>query len=100
MFDITCSTRFPRMALVVAIVLLNGCSNPPGHVLDGSAERTPDAGPIAFHVDEALDDVTRIVETTWSADRPANEGSAPAPRDWLKNLVGPGGKTDPGAPSP
>lgn len=94
------SKRFALAALVVAIALLDGCSNPPGRSPDPGAERALDAAPTAFLLDVALDDITRVVEPTWAADAPAQDVPAPAPRDWLKNLVGSGGKTDPGAPSP
>ena len=100
MFDIGGSNRFARMALLAAIVVLNACSNPPGRVPEANAERAPDGGSAGFSEALALEDVLKVADPAWAANDPATNASAPAPRDWLKNLVGPGGRTDPGAPSP
>ena len=100
MASMTCSKRFTRVALVVLGVVVASCSNPPGRVLDGNADRMSDAGSAVFEVEVALADGAEVVDSAWAASDPATIAPAPAPRDWLKNLVGPGGRTDPGAPSP
>ena len=100
MLDTSGSHRFARMALLVAIVVLNACSNPPGRGPEATAERSPDAGSADRRVALALEDVTGVVEPAWAAAEPVTDAPRPAPRDWLKNLVGPGDRNDPGAPSP
>ena len=96
----TCSKRFTRMALVVLGIVVASCSNPPGQVLDGNAERMPDGGSAVFQLEMALADVTKETEPAWAAADPARDAPAPPARDWLKNLVGQGGRTDPGVASP
>ena len=64
------------------------CSNPPGRAPDGNAERTPDVGSAGFSVATALEDVARSRRARVGRRRPGAGPAAPAPRDWLKNLVG------------
>jgi hypothetical protein len=100
MASITCSKRLTRVALVVLGIVVASCANPTGRALDGNAERPSDVGSAVFEVEMALADVAPEVEPAWAAADPARDLPAPAPRDWLKNLVGQGARTDPGAPSP
>lgn len=100
MASMTCARRFGRVALLILGVAVVSCSNPPGRVLDPNAERTVAAGPSAYPIELALDDIAKVVEPAWTTDDPVRDAPAPAPRDWLKNLVGQGGKSDPGAPAP
>lgn len=83
--------------LVAAAVVLNACSNPSGRNPD--PEHTAGAGPGGYPVVVAFGDVLEAVEPAFAADEQATD-APPAPRDWLKNLVGRGGNADPGAPSP
>lgn len=98
MASMTCSMRFGRVALVALGIAVASCSNPSGQALDG--ERTAEAGAVRFQVETAMDDVLEVVEPAWAANDQASNAATPAPRDWLKNLVGQGSKADPGAPSP
>lgn len=98
MASMTCSMRFARVALVALGIAVASCSNPPGRASDG--ERSGDPGPAGFQVEMGLEDVLKVVDPAWTANDPATNAAVPAPRDWLKNLVGQGSKADPGAPSP
>lgn len=100
MASMTCSKRCARVALVVLGIAVASCSNPPGLGLDGNSGRTSDVSSAVFEVETAMADVAEQVEPAWAAADPARDLPAPAPRDWLKNLVGQGARTDPGAPSP
>lgn len=96
----TCTRGFAAVVLAILGIGMASCSNPPVAMLDAGAGRTAEAGLAGLAADMALDEVARLVEPAWASADPARDAPPPAPRDWLRNLVGQGGKADPGAPAP
>lgn len=96
----TCTNGFAAVVLAVLGIGMASCSNPPVAVRDVGADRGADSGLAGLAADMALDEVARLVEPTWASADPVRDAPAPAPRDWLRNLVGRGGKAEPGAPAP